>query len=498
MAKKDVDVAKPEYTAPTGAQKSFRWGGKDHTVESDWVVLRKEDEPVAEIFFTIYQRKGAAPGTRPITFVFNGGPGAASAYLHVGALGPRRIHFEDQGAVPPPPMQLVDNDDSWLAFTDLVFVDPVGTGFSRTIKKPGPVDKDAKPPEENKDFYQITRDLESLGEFMQRCLSRYGRWSSPAFIAGESYGGYRVAKLARKLQESYGIGLNGAILISPALEIGLLFGNDYDLHHWVDVFPSFVASAWQHKKGLFAKKTMELAAALELAESFATRELAQFYVGAGFMEAKEKESIFRRYAELSGLELDYVRRKDGRVSHSDYVRNILKAERQVCGLYDTSITAVDPFPDRLSYEGPEPTLFSIDRVFTSGVNSLLREWVGLKSERDYKLLNLDVNRAWQGDRKQDAFEPPHGATDDLRYGMSLNPHMKVFLTHGYFDLVTPYFASNRLLSLMKLTSEQRARITLEHYAGGHMFYSWKKSRRDFTRSIAAFVKAALPKAKAPV
>lgn len=491
---KDVDTAKPEYTAPKGAQRSFKWGGKDYTVESDWIVLRKNEEPVAEMFFTAYLRKGAAAGSRPITFVFNGGPGAASAYLHVGALGPRRIHFEDDGGVPPPPVQLVDNDDSWLAFTDLVFVDPVGTGFSRTIKKPA--DKDAKDPkstEENKDFYQITRDLESLGEFMQRCLSRFERWSSPAFIAGESYGGYRVAKLARKLQENYGIGLNGAILISPALEISLLFGSDYDLHHWVDVFPSFVASAWHHKKGIFAKKSMELSAALTLAESFATNELAKFYVGAGFMADKEKESVFKRYAELSGLDLDYVRRKDGRVSHVDYVRNLLKAEREVCGLYDASITAVDPYPDRDAYQGPEPTLFSIDRVFTSGVNSLLREWVGVKSERDYKLLNLEVNSAWQGDNKKDAFEPPNGATDDLRYGMSLNPHMKVFVTHGYFDLITPYFASNRLISLMKLTPEQRARLTVEHHAGGHMFYSWKKSRRDFTKSIAAFVKSALPK-----
>ncbi len=407
----------------------------------------------------------------------------------MGALGPKRIRFEDNGDIPPPPMQLVDNEDSWLAFTDLIFVDPIGTGFSRTIKKPA--DKDAKP-EENKEFYQITRDLESLGEFMQRCLSKYGRWSSPAFIAGESYGGFRVAKLARKLQESYGIGLNGAILISPALEINLLFGSDYDLHHWVDVFPSFAASAWHHKKGLFAKKTMTLAQALELAEAFATSELAKFYVGAGLMADKQKESVFKRYAELSGLDLDYVRRKDARVSHVDFVRHVLRDERRVCGLYDTSITAFDPFPDRDSYQGPEPTLFSIDRVFCSGINSVLREWIGVESDRDYRLLNLEVNSAWQSDRKQDAFEPPTGATDDLRYGMSLNPHMQVFVTHGYFDLITPYFASDRLVSLMKLSPEHRARVTLEHHAGGHMFYSWKKSRKDFTKSIAAFVKKALP------
>lgn len=497
------------YQAPKGVRHRMKFSAPgqsfSYQVEADWMVLHHLDEPTAEMFFTSYIREDNDP-KRPITFVFNGGPGAASAYLHLGALGPKRVQFSDQGQLLPPPVQIVDNHESWLPFTDLVFIDPVGTGFSRPIsakalgktqaggesksdteKSSGSGAGKSGRPEESKEFYHVQRDLESLGEFIQKCLTRYGRWTSPVCIAGESYGGFRVGRLARKLQESYGVGLNGAILISPALEFFNLFGNDYDSPFWVDLFPSLVASAWVHRRGIFAKKSMPLEKALALGEQFALSDLNRLIMSGDILAESDRDGILQRCAELCGLSAEYVKRKQGRIAHMDFVRELLRDQRLVCGLYDASITAVDPFPDRDTFQGPEPTLSTIDRVFNSGINAVLREWLKVESEREYRILSNDVFENWQGEAKRiELVQPAPGAADDLRYAMSLNPHMKVFITHGYFDLVTPYFSANRLASLMRLTVKQRANLTLQHFLGGHMFYSWADSRKSFKKCGTEF------------
>jgi carboxypeptidase C (cathepsin A) len=218
------DDKRPDHEAPAGAETTGSWGrGRraiQYTATGKWTVLRKKEKPAAEIFSVSYVVAGDERD-RPVTFVFNGGPGAASAYLHMGAVGPQRVDFPPDGTLPTMPPRLVENESSWLAFSDLVFVDPVGTGFSRVIEPEKKDDgKDAKPSDDApdpKEYFGYKRDLESLCEFMSRWLSDNGRWGSAVFIAGESYGGYRVGRLARMLQETAGIGLNGAILISPAL-----------------------------------------------------------------------------------------------------------------------------------------------------------------------------------------------------------------------------------------------------------------------------------------
>jgi carboxypeptidase C (cathepsin A) len=245
---------------------TFRTEGSTthHTVElngqefryratAEWTTLRKIHKPVAEVFHTSYLAEGDDHASRPLTFVFNGGPGAASAFLHMGALGPQRVAFGESGSAPPMPVEVVDNLETWLAFTDLVFIDPIGTGFSRAIKEdtagatPAAARDQSDGPNENPYFWEIDRDLDSLGELICRILSQLHRWTSPLFIAGESYGGFRVAKMARRLQETHGVGLCGALLISPAIEFEGLFGTDYNLTHWVEVFPSLVATAHHHK-----------------------------------------------------------------------------------------------------------------------------------------------------------------------------------------------------------------------------------------------------------
>ncbi len=490
-----------DHKAPDGAETHGTWTAPDGTsvpylTRAEWLILREKEKPAAEIFSIAYLQEGAKG--RPLTFVFNGGPGAASAYLHVGALGTRRVVFSKDGAPPPPPVRLADNAESWLAFTDLVFVDPVGTGFSRTIDDPeseGRTDKEgAKPKRDPKAFFGLKRDLQSLGEFISRFLSRYDRWDSPVFIAGESYGGFRVAKLARLLQESHGIGLNGAILISPALEFALLDSSDYDLLHWLDTFPTMAAAAtWHGKSGEFARGA-RLAEVLAAAETFATTELATFLAQGAAMPRPQRDRVIGRMARFTGLPADRLARSEGRITINAFARELLRSEGRFCGRYDATITVRDPFPDRDIFEGPDPTLVGIERVFAAGINKRIRAEIGVKTDREYHLLSYEVNKAWKLDFERHALESQVGATDDLRYGMCLNPHMKVFIAHGCYDLVTPYFSSHRIRNLMKLDEPSGRNLTTRHFGGGHMFYTWEASRIDFRDSIGAFYAGALTSA----
>jgi carboxypeptidase C (cathepsin A) len=486
---------KPDHEPPAGAETTGTWGkGRkaiDYSVAGKWTVLRKKEKPAAEIFSVSYV---AASGDRdrPVTFVFNGGPGAASAYLHMGAVGPQRVDFPPDGTLPTMPPRLVENESSWLAFSDLVFVDPVGTGFSRVIEpeKKGDGKDGAKPDDsapDPKEYFGYKRDLESLCEFMSRWLSEHGRWGSAIFIAGESYGGYRVGRLARQLQEAAGIGLNGAILISPALEITGLTATDYDVLSWIDRVPTMAAAALHHGRSRAFRKGTSLAKALREAEEFATADYAVFLTRGAALPAKERTRILTRLADLLGLPLDLVVREDGRVAILRFVRELLRDERKVLGLYDTTITATDPFPDRDEFSWPDPTLSGISPAYTAAVNRMLRSEIGVQTDREYALLSYEVFTSWKNDAESHAFAPAPGATDDFRYGMALNPHMKAFITHGQYDLVTPYYASDRLRNLMKLDPQMADRLTVQHYGGGHMFYAWESSRHAFAAAIAAFV-----------
>ena len=496
--KNDKNESKPDHEPPAGAETTATWGrGRkaiQYTATGKWTVLRKKEKPAAEIFSVSYIAEVSDRG-RPLTFVFNGGPGASSAFLHMGAVGPQRVAFPSDGTLPALPAKLVENESSWLAFTDLVFVDPVGTGFSRVIEPEKKGDgKDGGKPEDGpdpKEYFGYKRDLESLCEFMGRWLSENGRWGSPVFIAGESYGGYRVGRLARMLQEAAGIGLNGAILISPALDITGLAPTDYDVLGWVDRVPTMAAAALHHGRSRAFRKGTSLEKALRASEEFATGDYASFLTRGASMPAKERTRILTRLADIIGLPLDRVVRAEGRVTILTFVRELLRDERKVLGLYDTTITASDPFPDRDEFAWPDPTLSGISPAYTMAVNRMLRSEIGVETDREYTLLSYEVNTAWKNDAEHHAFAPPPGATDDFRYGMALNPHMKAFITHGQYDLVTPFYASDRLRNLMRLDPQMADRLTVQHFGGGHMFYAWETSRKAFTAAIVAFVADAI-------
>ena len=495
--KDESAAAKPDHELPAGAETTSTWTGQgvsiDYTASAKWIVLRKKEKPAAEMFSVAYLAK--RDGDRPVTFVFNGGPGASSAYLHMGAVGPTRVAFPADGTLPPMPPRLVANEDSWLAFTDLVFVDPVGTGFSRVIESEGKSGEDRKKPEsgddgEAREYFGYKRDLESLCEFISRWLSGNGRWGSPVYIAGESYGGYRVGRLVRMLQETTGVGLSGAVLISPALEFGPLAPTDYDVLGWVDLLPTMALAAVHHGRSrAFAAGTSPEDVRQE-AETFASGEYAGLLTRGASMPADERGRILGRLADLIGLSADLVTRAEGRITIGVFTRELLRDERKVIGLYDATVTTSDPFPDREAFEGPDATLAGIGPAYTTAINRQLRSEIGVETDREYLLLSYEVNESWSNDAPQHFFIPPVGATDDLRYGMSLNPHMKAFITHGRYDLVTPYYASDRLRNLMRLDPEIAPRLTVRHFDGGHMFYAWQESRREFTAAIAAFVAGA--------
>jgi carboxypeptidase C (cathepsin A) len=495
MTEDDPNPSNGDHQPPPGASTTGTWNGIEYTASSGWTVLRKKDKPLAELFSTSYVASTAGP-SRPVTFVFNGGPGAASAFLHLGLVGPRRVDYPADGTMPAPPPRLVHNDESWLAFSDLVFIDPIGTGFSRLIEAPSDKDKESAKgdPHDPNEYFSTARDLQSMCEFIGRWLSDNDRWGSATFIAGESYGGYRVGRLTRLLQET-GVTLNGSILISPALEpahLSTFFGwGDYDIVPWIDVFPTMAAAAAHHGRSRAFEPGTPVEDVQRAAEEFATGAYATFLARGSSMPAAEREGVIARYADLTGLDPAFVSRAEGRVRVGQFTRELLRDEQQVVGAYDASVKASDPFPDRELYAGADPTLSGVGPVYTTAVNQLLRSEIGLRTDREYELLNSDVTMAWKNDEAFHYVQFTQGAVDDFRYGMSMNPHMKAFITHGRYDLVTPYYATDRMRNLMRLDPQVADRLTVQHFDGGHMFYAWQESRVAFTAAIATFVADAI-------
>ena len=480
-----------EHEPPTGATKRDSWNGIDYTATAKWIVLRKKEKPAAEIFSISYVKEPADAG-RPVTFTFNGGPGAASAFLHLGVVGPRRIVFPTDGSIPSMPLELVRNDESWLRFTDIVFIDPIGTGFSRVIEpaEGGDAAKKAAEGHNPNAYFSVRADLEAMCEFIGRWLSENGRWGSPIFIAGESYGGYRVGRLTRMLQEK-GIGLNGSILISPALEpahLSMVYGwGDYEIVPWIHILPTMVATAAHHGRSRAFKRGTPLEEVLKEAEAFATGPYASFLASGAAMPKAERERVLKRLADLIGLEPTYVARAEGRIRVEQFSRELLRDEGKVVGRYDGTITTRDPFPDRDSFVGADPTLTGFWPTFTTAVNRLLRSEIGVETTREYKLLEFEVTVTWKNDEALHYIQMTQGAVDDFRFGMAMNPHMKAFITHGWYDLMTPYYMSDRMRNLMRLDPSVAGRVTVRHFGGGHMFYQWEKSRKEFTAAVAEFM-----------
>ncbi|MEM9137772.1 MAG: peptidase S10, partial [Cyanobacteria bacterium P01_F01_bin.42] len=424
-------------------------------------------EPEAEIFFTAYTLEASSP--RPLIFVFNGGPGSSSVWLHVGAVGPQRVVMEPNGFQPPPPYHLQANAYTWLDRADLVFIDPVGTGYSRAINK----DKDKK-------FWSFKGDIESVGEFIRLYLTRYQRWTSPLYLAGESYGTTRAAGLASHLVE-IGINFNGIILISNAMDLRpVFFGRGDDLPCTLFV-PTYTAAAWYHKKLVPALQERSLTDVLQEVEAWAASDLTLALMQGDRLPDGERQTIATALARYIGVDADFVLGSNLRVNISRFCKELLRSEKRSVGRFDARYTgiealAVNAFPDF------DPSAYAIEAPFTTTFNDYIRRNLGIETDLNYVILSMEVNRTWQWENG----ELPTTAAS-LREAIAKNPFMKVFVAQGYYDLATPHFATEYTLSHMNLDPQLRDNIRVKCYEAGHMFYLDEECLIDFKADFDRFL-----------
>lgn len=444
----------------------FGGGGAafDYTATAGTLPLRGGDGAVtAAIFHVAYSREPAEP-SRPVTFVFNGGPGAASAFLNLGAMGPRAVAFGSDGGYLPPPARLIDNPDSWLPFTDLVFVDPVGTGYSRAA---------GTGEEALGRFLGVRQDASAMAAFIRLWMAQAGRTLSPLFLAGESYGGFRAALLAQVLPEESGLAPSGLVLISPALEFALLRGeSDYLLAPWAVTLPSFAATHLE-REGVGAAG--ELGRRLEPVERFALRD---YLVALAAGEAGLTPDLVGELARVTGLPAGTVREVRGRIPVTRFARDYARARGRVLSLYDGSVDGPDPAPGSQRGGGVDPVLDRAVPVWTSAFVGHVREELGYRTDVTYRLLEGDLGGRWDYGTTPSR-QGYAGALDALQAGRALNPALEVLVVHGYTDLVTPYLGSRYLLDQLPPLAGA-APMALRVHPGGHMFYMRPGSRRALT------------------
>jgi carboxypeptidase C (cathepsin A) len=422
------------------------------------------------MFYVSYVAQNSSGAQRPLTFVFNGGPGASSAYLHLGALGPRRVVLTSADAHTP--TALVDNPQSWLTFTDLVFVDPVGTGYSRCT--------DSKPAEDqhgrarrrdaaDAGAWDVREDLALLGRFIRLYLTRNQRWEAPKYLVGESYGGFRAAALTNTLQFDFGIELTGVVLISPALDFGFIRGGSNSLLPWVVKLPSYAATARVHGKSVGDKAPTR--AAVQDVERFAlTRVLPALATG-------EIAAVTSEIAADIGLPEARIAQLNGKIPLSVFTRELLRDKARVLSSFDGSFAVIDPDPLSPSDSDEEPFLAAVNLPMTAGLNQYVRNELAFATDLPYELLNGRVTKQCNWRSGLDGDQGYVEVASDLKTGMSRNPRLKVLVAHGLYDLVTPYLGSVVVIRQLALDPKVAGNLTLQVYPGGHMFYSSDEARQ---------------------
>ena len=430
-----------------------------------------QGKTLASIFYVAYEREPKDP-KRPITFVFNGGPGAASAYLHLGGIGPKAVEVTAKGELVGPPPRLVDNDSSWLDFTDLVFVDPVGTGYSR-----------ASEGKDEGDFWGVEHDTDSLADFIRLYLINAVRMTSPVFLAGESYGGFRAATITRALQKTGSVSPSGLVLISPALEFALLNGEDYDPLPWALALPSYAAVNLE-SKGVTGREA--LSGALKDAERYA---LTDYLVALASGAEKGSERASGTVAELTGLPAEIVQRNLARIPPGLFIKEFDRAHGQVLSRYDGSVGGPDPNPASAWPRGPDPVLDSTVPLWTGAFVQYAQGELGYKTDATYRLLNREARSKWDFGTSPTR-QGYAGVLDDLQDARAANRSLEVLIAAGYTDLITPYLAPAYLVD--QLTPLEGATpIRVENYAGGHMLYLRPDSRRALKDDAEAMFERAL-------
>jgi len=481
---KAAEKPKEEKKAPEDksvtTKHSVRIGGQDvkYTATAGTMVLKLEDgTPKANIFYVAYMKDDVADASkRPITFAFNGGPGAGSLWLHVGALGPRRVEMGDVGSLLPPPYKFVDNESSILDVTDIVFIDPVTTGYSRPA-----------PGEADKQFHGVQEDVQSVGDFIRLWATRNRRWGSPKFLAGESYGTTRAAGLSGYMQQRYGMYLNGIILISSILNFQTAeFDTGNDLPY-ILFLPTYTAIAWYHRK-LPSDLQGDLQKAVAESKAFAVGEYADALMAGDGLPSAKRTGIAQKLSRLTGLSADYIDRADLRIEIQRFDKELMKSERRTVGRLDGRFTGIDA--DAAGSEPDyDPSLAAIVGPYTASINEYVRGELKFESDLPYEFLTGRV-RPWNYAPYENRYV---NVAETLRRAMTQNPFLRVFVGKGYYDLATPFFAAEYTFDHLGLDPTLRSHLSGGYYEAGHMMYVHPGSLAKLKQDLAQFIQASVPK-----
>lgn len=450
-----------------------------YTATAGRVVLRQEGhtddkfdgtKPRAEVFLTAYTLDGGdgtTPATRPVTFAFNGGPGSSSVWLHLGLLGPRRVLSGDVGRLLPPPYDIADNAQTLLRHSDLVFIDPVSTGYSRVVKGEKP-----------QEFHGYEGDIESVAEVIRLWTTRNGRWMSPKYLCGESYGTMRAAGLARHLQERFGMYLNGLVLISAYLDGGTAeFGGGND-DPYALYLPTYAAIANYH--GLHGDRPLR--EVLAEAEEYAGRDYLWVLARGSRLTGDERAAAISKLAALTGLSEDYIDRVDLRPEHVRFLTELLRGQRRTVGRLDGRFAGWDSDYGREQWSS-DPSSNAIIGPYTAALNQYVRGELGYQNDLPYEILT-DRVRPWSFKE----FEGMHvHVLDKLAEAMRVNPHMRVHVACGYYDAATPYFAAEHSIAHLAIPPDLAGNVEFGYYEAGHMMYLHEPSRLAQAASLAGFV-----------
>ncbi|MEU5264134.1 peptidase S10 [Amycolatopsis sp. NPDC021455] len=451
-----------------------------YTAKAGRVVLRKEVvkdgksegfKAKAEVFLTSYTLDDADPGSRPVTFAFNGGPGSSSIWLHMGLLGPRRVLSGDVDDLVPPPYGLADNPETLLTHSDLVFIDPVSTGYSRVAGG-----------EETKDFHGFKGDIESVGEIIRLWVSRHQRWLSPKFLAGESYGTLRAAGLAAHLQDRHGLYLNGLLLISSVLDLGTLrFTEGNDLPYSLYV-PTYAAIAHYH--GLHGERPLD--DVLADAEDFAAKDLPYVLSRGARLSTQDRAEAVATLASLTGLTESYVDRVNLRIEHVRFFTELLRDRGLTVGRMDGRFTTWEPDGGR-EHMSDDPSISRVIGAYAAAFNHYVRAELEYENDLPYELIHEDTFKAWS---YSDFEGRSVSVVDSLSAAMRANPHLRVHVAFGHYDGATPYYAAEHVLARLQVPEELRENIDTAYYPAGHMMYVHEPTRVQQAKDLAKFVKKA--------
>jgi carboxypeptidase C (cathepsin A) len=447
----------------------------NYTARSGTMVLKDEEgKPRASFFFTAYTKDGADPAKRPVTFTFNGGPGSSSVWLHMGAFGPKRVNYlDDAGHAAKPPYRTVDNENTLLDVTDLVFIDPVTTGFSRAI----PFGDAAK-------FHGVDADVQSVGELIRLWTTRYARWASPKFLAGESYGTTRAAGLSGWLA-GQGVYLNGIVLISSILNFETTsFDTANDLSYAL-FLPTYTATGCYHKKLSPDLQGGTLENAVAMAEKYALGPYTAALMQGDRLSDDERRNVAAHLANLTGLSQKFIEQSNLRVPLGRFDKELLRDERRTVGRLDARFTGIDR--DAAGGNAPEfdPSYAAIFGEYTAVFNDYVRRELKFETDLPYEILT-DKVRPWNYDRAQNRYVD---VAETLRGAMTQNPSMKVFVANGYFDCATPFAATKYTFARMGLDPEIRKNVAMDFFEAGHMMYIDRAAHAKLKKDVAEFIRS---------